>query len=531
MASPSKASTPKAETGTPISSCGSKPSSEPNTSEMMEGSISDLKRKARLNLVSFRHTLLQNSSDEVDPAEYHYDWSRSVLCGTGHEVWEAYRESAKSQYMLRAFPLYQLTFPEPRFDYIIIIKNNATLAANKLKEISEEYLSNKILSSNLVRILAQSGDVFHVETKDTEGNIVETRIEAYGKGASVRGAAYKDKRPKICLIDDPQDIEDAKSDIVLENDWTWFLSDVIFLGQKTRIFLIGNNLGDKCIVERVMTKAETMGFERHRIPVEIDGKPTWSAKFKMEDILKEKATFQVNGKLAIWLRERMCQSTSEETRIFNMADFPRFSHAEIPTIARFAKVWATLDPAASTTTSACFRAICVNAVTPENYWMIIDMPFGRWDSTVLVNKIFETVARWNLKAFGIEKGMLLDVLEPFLRQKMVKDQVFFELIPLEHAKKGTKLERIKMLQPRTKAKSIWLPDFAPAIDGLPSWITELEMELTGVTKDEIKSEYIDLVDALAMQDQIAKPPSLHGNQNAARSLPSLPRSYSDTTFL
>ncbi len=251
----------------------------------------------------------------------------------------------------------------------------------------------------------------------------------------------------------------------------------------------------------------------------------------MPFIAKEKDAYRNTGKLDIWLRERMCQSTSEETRTFNLKDFPRFSHTEIPQIASAAKLWATLDPAAAQTASACYRAICVNAVTTENYWMIIEMLYGRWDSIVLVDKIFEAVSRWGLKDFGIEKGMLFDFMEPFLKARMVKDQIFFNIIPLEHAKKGTKLERIKMLAPRAKTHSIWIPDHAPSVDNMPPWITELELELTGVTKDEIKSEYIDLVDALAMQDQIAKAPSAFGNPNASRNRAPLQRSYQTRTHL
>ena len=36
---------------------------------------------------------------------------------------------------------------------------------------------------------------------------------------------------------------------------------------------------------------------------------------------------------------------------------------------------------------------------------------------------------------------------------------------------------------------------------------QLKAELAGVTKDEIKSEYIDCVDALAMTEQVALPPT------------------------
>lgn len=42
------------------------------------------------------------------------------------------------------------------------------------------------------------------------------------------------------------------SDSVLEKDYNWFLSDIVFLGKKSRIFMIGNNLGESCLIERVI---------------------------------------------------------------------------------------------------------------------------------------------------------------------------------------------------------------------------------------------------------------------------------------
>ena len=61
------------------------------------------------------------------------------------------------------------------------------------------------------------------------------------------------------------------------------------------------------------------------------------------------------------------------------------------------------------------------------------------------------------------------------------------------------MERIKLLQPRFKAHSIYFPDEA-------DWLPEFKSELAGVTKDEIKSEYIDCVDAFAMTEQVAIAP-------------------------
>ena len=47
---------------------------------------------------------------------------------------------------------------------------------------------------------------------------------------------------------------------VTESDWEWFLTDIIFLGRNSRIFMIGNNLGDRCIVETIGPQAIVTGL-------------------------------------------------------------------------------------------------------------------------------------------------------------------------------------------------------------------------------------------------------------------------------
>jgi predicted phage terminase large subunit-like protein len=208
----------------------------------------------------------------------------------------------------------------------------------------------------------------------------------------------------------------------------------------------------------------------------------------------------------------MCEAVSEETRIFKKEDYRYYSWRTVDKLTRNCRVKATLDPASSTEQHACYRAIVVNAVDTQNNWFIVDVPFGRWDSALLIDKIFDTVKKWDLTEFGIEKGIFKQVLEPFIYKEMSQRQVFFNIIPLEHAKRGTKLERIKLLQPRFKAHTIWFPDNA-------EWLSEMETELAGVTKDEIKSLYIDLVDALAMQEQIAERPMFRNRKG--KNLPRL----------
>src|SRR3990167_5992683 len=102
--------------------------------ELDQDKISEAINKSRLNLVAYRKINLPVSQNEVLPASFHYTWSDLLLNDESNCLIEGFRESAKTQYILRSFLLYAFTFPSEKWDYIVLIKKNATLAANKLHE-------------------------------------------------------------------------------------------------------------------------------------------------------------------------------------------------------------------------------------------------------------------------------------------------------------------------------------------------------------------------------------------------------------
>lgn len=457
-------------------------------------------KKIKNCLVDYRYVVLSNDAEnELKSPYFHYDLSDLLLKDKGNVAIEMFRESGKSAYALRTFPLHSLSYPSKDRDYIVIIKKNQTLASNKLKELIDEYANNPLVRHNLVQIKEQNAQAFSVDVKNERGEIINVRIEAYGKGAAIRGLSNQDRRPKVIVLDDIQDKEDARSETVTETDWNWFLSDVIFLGKTARIFLIGNNLGERCVIERTINHAKELKFQALRIPVMKDGKPTWEEKQSLEEIKEEMASYAAMGKLDIWYAEKMCQALAVESRIFQEDDYRYYSRHNREDLISRCNVYACLDPASSTSNTACYRAITVTGVDADNYWFLLDVRFGRWDSDETISKIFDIVKTYGLKDFHIEKGWYEQVIKPFLMKEMQRRNIFFNIVPLEHAKQGTKLERIKLLQPRFKAHSIYFPDEA-------DWLPEFKSELAGVTKDEIKSEYIDCVDAFAMTEQVAIAP-------------------------
>ena len=267
----------------------------------------EAERRAMNSLVEFREKFIP-SDDDVKPAPFHEEWSNILLNGQENFAIEAFRESAKTQIVIRANLLHALTYPQSHRSYLVIICANQTLASKRLVEVSREFLSNADMKKLVAAVKDNSGLALEVHYTNGE----KVRIEAYGKGAALRGLSWGAKRPDLVIIDDPQDSEDARSEAVTIKDWDWFLSDVYFLGRNTRIFLIGNNLGERCIIEQVIKSAELLNFTARRIPILTeDGKSAWPSKWPLREIEKSRDNAALLGKTDIWYRERMCQCISK----------------------------------------------------------------------------------------------------------------------------------------------------------------------------------------------------------------------------
>ena len=83
----------------------------------------EAKREIKKNLVAFRDVVLVNDAQyECEPAPFHFELSDLLLHEKEHVAIEMFRESGKSSFALRAFPLHCLAFPDKGRDFIVIIK-------------------------------------------------------------------------------------------------------------------------------------------------------------------------------------------------------------------------------------------------------------------------------------------------------------------------------------------------------------------------------------------------------------------------
>lgn len=408
--------------------------------------IVELYRAGKKDLVEFYRIFLSDDDQYCEPAYFHYDISNILLNDKRHFAVEMFRESAKSTYVLKTYPLYKLTFPTEEERYIVIIKNNQTLADAKLKEIVDEYLNHPILSQNLVSVHKSSANIFELSLRSTEGKTVKMRIEAYGKGASIRGLSWGNLRPQVIIADDLQDLEDAESETVTEKDWNWFLADINFLAKKGRIFMIGNNLGERCIIERII--ASNLEYEVLKIPAIKDNESTWPTAFPMEFLDKERKQFTELGKIDIWMRERMCVAIPDELRVFKPEYFKHFE--EIDIMPKNLEYYVTVDLAISEKQSADDSVVCV--VGKEQHkpeWYVVEFIGGRMNPLEVIDALFKVYEKYRPSKVGIESVAYQKALFYFLEEEQRKRQAYFNMVELKSLQK--KEQRIRGLQPLFKA--------------------------------------------------------------------------------
>lgn len=446
----------------------------------------DAEKRAMKSLLAFREKFIP-AKDDVPPAAFHEEWSDILLNGSGHFAIEAFRESAKTQIVIRANLLHALTYPKEKRSFLVVICATQRTASKKLLEVSREYLSNPEMRRMMDSVRENSGLAFEVQYQTGQS----VRIEAYGKGAAVRGLSWGAKRPDLVIIDDPQDEEDARSETVTASDWDWFLSDVYFLGQSTRIFLIGNNLGERCIIECVMRGADRLKFTAKKIPILTrEGKSAWPEKWPLREIERDRNTYALEGKTDIWYRNKMCEAISPDSQKFKKEYFRYYEKS--PNASEL-NIYTAVDLAISEKPNADYSAIVTVGVNSAGHWFVLDVEYGRYDPTTTMDAVFSAVQKWRPLAVGIEAVAYQSALLHFLEKEMPQRGIFFRITPLKAEKK--KELRIDTLQPRFAVGTVWFKERAV-------WLPELEAELLAYPHG-VRD---DVIDALAYVEQMSATP-------------------------
>ena len=142
-------------------------------------------------------------------------------------------------------------------------------------------------------------------------------------------------------------------------------------------------------------------------------------------------------------------------------------------------------------------AIAVVYVDTVGRWYVEEIVHGKWGVRETANRIVQTAKKHQIPIIGIEKGALMNAVEPYLREYMSRYNRWFEIKPLTHGNQR-KEDRVQWaLQGRAEkgdihlVKGEWNSTFIDQAVAFPD-----------------KYTHDDLVDALAYIDQLV-PESLN----------------------
>jgi len=161
-------------------------------------------------------------------------------------------------------------------------------------------------------------------------------------------------------------------------------------------------------------------------------------------------------------REYLNYPIDEAVSFFKRADFLKITEEDKQVTLNY---FITADLAISENERADYSVFVVGGVDENKRLHIKDVVRERMDGREIVDTIISLQRLYNPLAFGIEEMQVSKSIGPFLREEMLRTNVFPSLYPLKTGGKD-KLSRSRSIQARMRAHGIkfaveadWFPEF------------------------------------------------------------------------
>jgi hypothetical protein len=235
-----------------------------------------------------------------------------------------FRGSGKSTLGSLALPLWAaLEYPE-KYPFIILIADSSRQATLNICAIKYELETNLLIKQDYGEIKGTVIEDFSLQGEGEEWqkqNIVLSngvRILARSRGQKVRGLRQLQCRPRLIVIDDPEDGEWVRTKENRDKTDRWLHAEIMpgMDARKGKLVVIGNLLHADALLSRL--KAPNTGFTVLELPLlDEKGVCTWPAMYPTEKSLKDKERDM--GAIP-WQREMLLKIVAEEDQIITPED-------------------------------------------------------------------------------------------------------------------------------------------------------------------------------------------------------------------
>lgn len=431
-------------------------------------------------------------------ADYHYDFFKDCHDLVDNKVrevaWIAFRESGKTS-VAKLFLIWLIA--TKRRKYINVDSFDKENAERILFDVAFELVNNKRLQADYGVLFSKERGIQDIKQNRINNFVTENgiRVEAHSTQESVRGRLHLNQRPD-CLILDDIETNKTKDSQAYTKQVADHISEAM-AGMSTDGFMLylGNYISEYGNIQHLFDRAKNDNDIRVRnIPVIIDGKPAWEAKYVMTD-----EEVGETKKVSIESKQRQLGSLVFSYEMMNkpiddmLAEFKKEfiqKAEERDYIHQALNVFITMDTAVSEKEKADFTGVTINRVSLQNKWYIETQKL-KVNSTALIDHIFYLWDKYKPQVIAIEKTTFQMAIKPFLDEEMRKRNVFINIKELTH-NTVSKEKRIRGLIPLWESKSIFL------VGDNHDLLEDMRTFPNGI--------HDDVIDSLAMQLEVAYKP-------------------------
>lgn len=455
----------------------------------------------------FASSLLQKSFDgAVESPACHMEWWK-LFCDPHPQVAiAAPRRHAKTTAVTQTCTLAAVCFRER--EYVIIVSDTITQANQFLTDIKKELVDNESLR-NLFKIKEL--------VKDTEDDLIcicddghMFRITAKGAEQKIRGLKWNNKRPDLIICDDLENDE-----IVLNKERRakfkrWFYASLMpcrsyrgivryvgtILHNDSLLESVMPRRGDKYTVEEPLKTYSTKDRKKmawlsvkYRAHDPDFSNLLWPELYTAEHFKNLRQQHIDDGMADVYSQEYLNYPLDENLSYFRRTDFQDFTDEDRkkfsdPRWLKTHNVYIGSDLAVSTAEYSDWSVFVIGAVAENGMLYIKDVVRDKLDSQEIVEQMLSLQRVYNPMCMSMEKGQIEKSIGPFLRERMMAENCFINILPL--APSVDKKSRARSIQARMRMGGV-------RFDKQADWFHGLEEESVMFGR----GKHDDQVDAMA----------------------------------
>lgn len=393
------------------------------------------------------------------------------------------RGHAKSTAVTLGYGLATLLFRERKF--MLLVSDTESQASLFLGTFKQELQDNQ----ELIELfgLKRNDKGFVTFLKDTETDIIvectdghKFRIIAKGAEQKLRGLIWNGSRPDIIMCDDMENDELVLNKERREKMRKWFKGALLPCRSDSGIVrIVGTILHADSMLERLMPNPSDKTTTVEELKQYSTRKGMWKAvKYRAHNSdfsrllwpSKKSATeFKMlydeavkDGTTDIYSQEYLNEPIDEAVSFFKKADFLPITQEDRAVKLNY---YITADLAISETEKADFSVFVIAGVDEDKRLHVKNIIRERMDGKEIVDTFLTLQKLYDPVAMGVEDMQISKAIGPFLREEMIKNNVFISLLPLKHGGKD-KPTRARSIQARLRAHGIkfdkegdWYPIF------------------------------------------------------------------------